>query len=70
MKKILVGLLFLFYICFRCGKFGYYIKNCLINVDKNFEFRFRIRKSIGIFRSFMMEVKDFNMKGVMFIKIG
>lgn len=69
MKKFL-GLLFLFYMCFCCGKFGYYIKNCLINGDKNFEFGFRIKKSIGIFRSFMMEVKDFNMKGVMFINIG
>ncbi|KAM6360748.1 E3 ubiquitin-protein ligase RBBP6-like [Pluvialis apricaria] len=53
------------YICFRCGKPGHYIKHCPTNGDKNFKPVPRIQKSTGIPRSFMMEVKDPNTKGVM-----
>ena len=70
MKKTPVGLPPPSYTCFRCGKPGHYIKNCPTNADKNFESRPRIRKSTGIPRSFMMEVKDPNMKGAMLTKTG
>lgn len=70
MKKTPVGLPPPSYTCFRCGKPGHYIKNCPTNADKNFESRPRIRKSTGIPRSFMMEVKDPNMKGAMLTNTG
>lgn len=38
--------------------------------DKNFESGPRIKKSTGIPRSFMMEVKDPNMKGAMLTNTG
>ncbi|KAM9260146.1 LOW QUALITY PROTEIN: E3 ubiquitin-protein ligase RBBP6-like, partial [Morus bassanus] len=58
------------YTCFRCGKPGHYIKNCPTNEDKNFEPVPRIKKSTGIPRSFMMEVKDPNTKGAMLTSTG
>ncbi|NXY78850.1 RBBP6 ligase, partial [Glareola pratincola] len=53
------------YICFRCGKPGHYIRNWPTNGDKNFKPVPRTKKSTGIPRSFMMEVKDPNTKGAM-----
>lgn len=58
------------YTCFRCGKPGHYIKNCPTKGDKNFEPIRRIKRSSGIPRSFMMEVKDPNMKGAMLSDTG
>ncbi|XP_064296517.1 E3 ubiquitin-protein ligase RBBP6-like [Phalacrocorax carbo] len=58
------------YTCFRCGKPGHYIKNCPTNGDKTFEPVPRIRRSTGIPRSFMVEVKDPNTKGAMLTSTG
>ncbi|KAM6193781.1 E3 ubiquitin-protein ligase RBBP6-like, partial [Sarcoramphus papa] len=58
------------YTCFRCGKPGHYIKNCPTNGDKDFEPVPRMKKSTGIPRSFMMEVKDPNTKGAMLTNTG
>lgn len=58
------------YTCFRCGRPGHYIKNCPTNGDERFEPRPRIKKSTGIPRSFMMEVKDPHMKGAKLTNTG
>ncbi|XP_056677020.1 E3 ubiquitin-protein ligase RBBP6-like [Monodelphis domestica] len=58
------------YTCFRGGKPGYYIKNYSTKGNKNVEPVPRIKKSTGIPRSFMMEVKDPNMRGVMLTSSG
>nr|XP_034379255.1 E3 ubiquitin-protein ligase RBBP6-like [Arvicanthis niloticus] len=70
MKKSLVGLPPPSYTCFRFGKPGHYIKNCPTNGDKNFATGPSIKKSTGIPTSFMMEVKDPNMKGAMLTNSG
>uniref|UniRef100_A0A8C0F8D8 RBBP6 ligase n=1 Tax=Bubo bubo TaxID=30461 RepID=A0A8C0F8D8_BUBBB len=56
--------------CLRCGKPGHYIKNCPTNGDSNFESVPRLKKSMGIPRSFMVEVEDPNTKGAMLTKTG
>ncbi|NXJ58035.1 RBBP6 ligase, partial [Spizaetus tyrannus] len=58
------------YNCHRCGKPGHYIKNCPTNGDTNVESVARMKKSTGIPRSFLVEVKDPNTKGVMLTKTG
>ncbi|KAM6318928.1 E3 ubiquitin-protein ligase RBBP6-like [Aegotheles albertisi] len=58
------------YTCFRCGKPGHYRRNCPTNEDKTFKAVPRIKKSTGIPRSFMMEVKDPNTKGAMLTSTG
>nr|XP_034379256.1 E3 ubiquitin-protein ligase RBBP6-like [Arvicanthis niloticus] len=70
MKKSLVGLPPPSYTCFRFGKPGHYIKNCPTNGDKNFATGPRIKKSTGIPTSFLMKVKDPNMKGAMLTNTG
>ncbi|KAH0515095.1 E3 ubiquitin-protein ligase RBBP6 [Microtus ochrogaster] len=56
------------HIRFHHDKPGPYNKNWATNRDQNFGRR--LRKSSGIPRSFMMEVKDPNMKGVMITNTG
>ncbi|XP_055556017.1 E3 ubiquitin-protein ligase RBBP6-like, partial [Falco cherrug] len=56
--------------CFCCGKPGHYAKNCPVNRDKNVEPVCRIKRSTGIPRSFLVEVKDPNTKGAMLTKAG
>ncbi|XP_059690764.1 LOW QUALITY PROTEIN: E3 ubiquitin-protein ligase RBBP6-like [Gavia stellata] len=58
------------YTFFRCGKPGHYRKNCPRTRDKAFESVPRIKKSTGIPRSFMTEVKDPNTKGAMLTSTG
>ncbi|KAM4535438.1 uncharacterized protein V3H82_025203 [Fundulus diaphanus] len=58
------------YACYRCGNSGHHIRNCPVSGDKNFEAPPRIKKSTGIPRSFMVEVDDPNIKGVMLTSCG
>uniref|UniRef100_A0A3B3VMB2 RB binding protein 6, ubiquitin ligase n=1 Tax=Poecilia latipinna TaxID=48699 RepID=A0A3B3VMB2_9TELE len=58
------------YSCYRCGNGGHHIRNCPGSGDKNFEAPPRIKKSTGIPRSFMVEVDDPNIKGVMLTSCG
>ncbi|XP_043956753.1 E3 ubiquitin-protein ligase RBBP6-like isoform X1 [Gambusia affinis] len=58
------------YACYRCGNSGHHIRNCPGSGDKNFEAPPRIKKSTGIPRSFMVEVDDPNIKGVMLTSCG
>ncbi|XP_014326898.1 E3 ubiquitin-protein ligase RBBP6 isoform X1 [Xiphophorus maculatus] len=58
------------YACYRCGNGGHHIRNCPGSGDKNFEAPPRIKKSTGIPRSFMVEVDDPNIKGVMLTSCG
>ncbi|KAL6039215.1 hypothetical protein STEG23_005633 [Scotinomys teguina] len=58
------------YICFRYGIPGHHIKSCPTIGDKKFDSGPRIRRSTGIPTSFLMEVKDPNMKGAMLTNTG
>ncbi|RVE69283.1 hypothetical protein OJAV_G00076270 [Oryzias javanicus] len=58
------------YTCFRCGNAGHHIRNCPTSGDKNFEAPQRLKKSSGIPRSFMVEVDDPSIKGVMVTNCG
>ncbi|MEQ2313929.1 hypothetical protein AMECASPLE_006912 [Ameca splendens] len=58
------------YACYRCGNTGHHIRNCPVSLDKNVEAPPRIKKSTGIPRSFMVEVDDPNIKGVMLTSCG
>lgn len=69
-KKSPVGLPPPSYICLRCGKPGHYIKDCPTTRGNNSGSGRRIRKCSGIPRSFMVEVKDPNMKGAMLTNTG
>ncbi|XP_069630866.1 E3 ubiquitin-protein ligase RBBP6-like [Haliaeetus albicilla] len=58
------------YTCHPCRKPGHSIKNCPTNGDESFGSVSRMKKSTGIPRSFLVEVKDPNTKGVMLTKTG
>ncbi|XP_068271210.1 E3 ubiquitin-protein ligase RBBP6-like [Nyctibius grandis] len=58
------------YTCFPRGKPGHYRKNCPANRVKNFEPVPRVKKSTGIPKSFLMEVKDPKTKGAMLTNTG
>ncbi|NXU81754.1 RBBP6 ligase, partial [Oreotrochilus melanogaster] len=58
------------YVCFCCGKPGHYRKNCPTNGGQTVEPVSRIKKSTGIPRSFMLEVKDPKTKGALLTRTG
>ncbi|XP_070838083.1 E3 ubiquitin-protein ligase RBBP6-like [Chaetodon trifascialis] len=59
------------YTCYRCGLAGHHIRNCPTSgQDKSSEAPLRLKKSTGIPRSFMVEVDDPNIKGVMMTNCG
>ncbi|XP_041812681.1 E3 ubiquitin-protein ligase RBBP6 isoform X2 [Chelmon rostratus] len=59
------------YTCYRCGLAGHHIRNCPTSgQDKGSEAPLRLKKSTGIPRSFMVEVDDPNIKGVMMTNCG
>ncbi|XP_049653683.1 E3 ubiquitin-protein ligase RBBP6-like [Accipiter gentilis] len=58
------------YTCHRCRKPGHSIKNCPTTGDESFGSVPRMKKSTGIPRTLLVEVKDPNTKGVMLAKTG
>ncbi|XP_049653233.1 E3 ubiquitin-protein ligase RBBP6-like [Accipiter gentilis] len=58
------------YTCHRCRKPGHSIKNCPTNGDESFGSVPRMKKSTGIPRSLLLEVKDPNVEGVMLTRTG
>ncbi|XP_075268124.1 E3 ubiquitin-protein ligase RBBP6-like [Opisthocomus hoazin] len=56
--------------CRYYGKPGHYRRNCPTSGDKNFVPAPRMRRSTGIPRSFLIELKDPNTKGAMLTKTG
>ncbi|XP_056607133.1 E3 ubiquitin-protein ligase RBBP6-like [Triplophysa dalaica] len=58
------------YVCHNCGIPGHHIRNCPKTRDSTFVGGKRIRRSAGIPVSFLMEVEDPNMKGVMLSSSG
>ncbi|XP_049653234.1 E3 ubiquitin-protein ligase RBBP6-like [Accipiter gentilis] len=58
------------YTCHRCRKPGHSIKNCPTNGDESFGSVPRMKKSMGIPRSLLLEVKDPNVEGVMLTRTG
>ncbi|XP_057194944.1 E3 ubiquitin-protein ligase RBBP6-like [Triplophysa rosa] len=58
------------YVCRICGIPGHHIRNCPKSRDSTFVGGKRIRRSAGIPVSFLMEVDDPNMKGVMLSSSG
>ncbi|XP_074875445.1 E3 ubiquitin-protein ligase RBBP6-like [Buteo buteo] len=58
------------YTCHRCRKPGHSMKNCPRNGDESFGSVPRMKKTTGIPRSFLVEVKDPKRKGVMVTKTG
>ncbi|XP_056624196.1 E3 ubiquitin-protein ligase RBBP6-like isoform X1 [Triplophysa dalaica] len=58
------------YVCFNCGIPGHHIRNCPKSRDPTFVGGKRIRRSAGIPVSFLVEVDDPNMKGVMLSSSG
>ncbi|XP_056594493.1 E3 ubiquitin-protein ligase RBBP6-like [Triplophysa dalaica] len=58
------------YVCYNCGVPGHHIRICPKTRDPAFIGGKRIRRSAGIPVSFLMEVDDHNMKGVMLSSSG
>lgn len=58
------------YTCSRCGRPGHYIQNCPTKGGERFEPRPRIKRSTGIPRRFMVEVKDPNVQGAKLTNTG
>ena len=45
------------YVCYRCGKKGHWIQACPTNDDPNYEGHFRIKRTLGIPKTFLTKIE-------------